>query len=359
MNGENNMLNLFSEIDNSNNMLSNIFQVMKNYNIPPLPRNYELIYNIFLTKDKEFMKSFEDLCLSGKAENQINLDKIYEKYINIINDNRLSNIYNDMSTIINNIRSAVKSGAQNKEKYKNILKTGVDAILDKPEIEVIQNVASLIVKATESVVLDENKQDRSLSDSSRTLNDLETELEKYKRMAYIEPLTGAYNRRSFDNDLKILFDKSFDSRKSGLILFDIDYFKKFNDQFGHQIGDKVLKLVSTFSQGMIGANKNNKSFYRIGGEEFAFIINNETEEEIFEFAEKIRQGIKSKEIRNVNSPENDYGRITISIGICMASNATDADDIFKKADNALYNAKNTGRDNVKTFEENLNLNNKI
>ena len=126
-------------------------------------------------------------------------------------------------------------------------------------------------------------------------------------------------------------------------MIDIDYFKKFNDKFGHQAGDAVLKQVASILK------KNTRiSDYvcRYGGEEMAIILPNTAYEETLKNAERIRKAVEETPFKLSLTQE---GQVTISLGISSYDGADEtAQDIIKRADNALYKAKENGRNQVGT-----------
>lgn len=161
-------------------------------------------------------------------------------------------------------------------------------------------------------------------------------------LANTDSLTKIYNRRSLVREGKSIFQLS---RKYGrgftLMVFDIDFFKKINDEFGHPIGDKVLIQVTELIQKSI---RQNDFFFRYGGEEFALIIKDSTLDADIIVAENLRKKVESHTFRIDGGIEI---KLTISIGVvsfpCKSENF---EDMRKNADCALYKAKNSGRNKV-------------
>jgi diguanylate cyclase (GGDEF)-like protein len=162
--------------------------------------------------------------------------------------------------------------------------------------------------------------------------------EQMSLMAYTDPLTNIYNRLHFGNFLDAEIDRV--KRYGGtfsIIFFDLDRFKKINDEYGHQVGDEVLKQVAEVVQ---RANRNADIFARYGGEEFIILAPSTDIAGARIHAERLRKDIE-------NHRFSDIYKLTCSFGI--AEYKADADDVtslFKRADTALYNAKNLGRNRV-------------
>lgn len=174
------------------------------------------------------------------------------------------------------------------------------------------------------------------------------ERNKYKNLSSIDFLTGIYNRTQFMKLGNYELDKSKRyGGKFSILLMDLDYFKKINDTYGHNFGDKILKMVSSTIRTTI---RESDLLARWGGEEFICLLPNTNSTDAFVVAEKIR-----KQIENTNFPESL--KVTISIGICEKQNEDyTIEDVTEKADKALYESKKSGR-NLSTLYHKNNRNN--
>jgi diguanylate cyclase (GGDEF)-like protein/PAS domain S-box-containing protein len=156
-------------------------------------------------------------------------------------------------------------------------------------------------------------------------------------LALYDPLTGLPNRRYIDNYLSNhfrdydLFEISF-----AVIMLDLDHFKNVNDQYGHDIGDAVLKMVSKTLKNALRASD---FVGRWGGEEFLAIVRCNSNEDLFTISEKIRVLIEKSKLR---AGDQDI-KITISAGCTLVNKSDDPASISKRADSALYYCKNNGR----------------
>jgi len=175
-----------------------------------------------------------------------------------------------------------------------------------------------------------------ITDNVKFVKDLEM-------AAYTDALTGLYNRKHFSELAETEIQRS--ARTSHLLysaMLDFDYFKRINDTYGHPAGDLVLKTIA----GVI--RKNIRSYdllCRYGGEEFVLMLAVNNEKEVFDVAERIRKDIK----RTVMNYEGNELKITCSIGLARFLEKDTLDTSIKKADDALYVAKNAGRDQVKIY----------
>ncbi|MBI2267336.1 MAG: diguanylate cyclase [Armatimonadetes bacterium] len=174
--------------------------------------------------------------------------------------------------------------------------------------------------------------------------------EETRSLASTDGLTGLYNHRLFQELLYKEISKAHREVEQpvSLILADVDYFKKFNDQFGHQVGDQVLKLVAqlfkqNIREGDIAA--------RYGGEEFAVILPLTTKEIAWEVAERLRKAVES---HSFEIPGRGVQRISISLGVSSFPKEAHAKDpLIQRADAALYFAKESGRNRVSLYSKEM------
>jgi diguanylate cyclase (GGDEF)-like protein len=164
-------------------------------------------------------------------------------------------------------------------------------------------------------------------------------------MAYLDGLTQVANRRRFEQHLDSEWRRM--ARQRGplsIILADIDYFKGFNDLYGHQAGDNCLRLVArTLSH---AAKRPGDLVARYGGEEFAVILPNTDLKGAEAVAEDIRRAIRERRINHRSSAIDTIVTMSLGAASCIPSTDSSAANLLKRADEALYAAKAGGRDQV-------------
>jgi diguanylate cyclase (GGDEF)-like protein len=162
-----------------------------------------------------------------------------------------------------------------------------------------------------------------------------------RRVALIDPLTGIANRRAFyDQGKRILARVSADGGSAALLMIDLDFFKRINDTYGHDAGDRALCAFCTCTTAVL---RPTDLFARTGGEEFACLLPNATLTEALEVAERIRRRFASQTSANGLSQDG----LTVSVGVATAvSCGYTLDQLLDAADRALYAAKANGRNRV-------------
>ncbi|TDO99406.1 GGDEF domain-containing protein [Marinomonas balearica] len=158
-------------------------------------------------------------------------------------------------------------------------------------------------------------------------------------LATRDKLTGAYNRHKWDEQIKISLDLAQRGSEFSLIMMDIDHFKKVNDQYGHQVGDKVLQFFVT---SLTCCLRKSDLLFRLGGEEFAVLLPQQSIQQAAEVGERIRQRIETADDANIPA-------FTVSLGISSYHEDDEESSILTRADKALYRSKLNGR-NMLTLE---------
>lgn len=173
------------------------------------------------------------------------------------------------------------------------------------------------------------------------------QLEKYRNLSLIDPLTDLLNRRYLEIHLQNKLNelKSYQRLFFGVLFIDIDFFKNVNDSFGHDVGDNVLKMVSKTLKNYLGKEE---TICRWGGEEFVAVVYCNSFDFLFAKADMLRLLVSQSfvQVKNVDVS------VTVSIGAAMANLEDTVESLLKRADNLMLQSKRLGRNRV-SAEENL------
>jgi diguanylate cyclase len=236
----------------------------------------------------------------------------------------------------------VSAAVTSVERYDEQLSEGTAAANSATSEADLKRVVEDLLSATKSMARENNSLKEELETSRVRSEKLTHEIEAVRIESLTDALTQVGNRLHFDDTLARAIVRAGENDVPLTLLFvDIDHFKKVNDQFGHQMGDDVLRLVAA----RLKSSVRDGEIARYGGEEFAVILYNKSIQIGRLIAERIRVSIESAEMR-VRSTGASIGRVTVSIGVAELKPRLTAADIIQSADEALYAAKRKGRNCV-------------
>lgn len=263
--------------------------------------------------------------LSGKLQTTLDLESLFELFAQVMQSQF---DYDTLRYQTADQELALKFGkraGRNKLNYDlSVLDTDLGAIsltrgrkFREPEIQQIENLLAALLYPLRNALL--------YRDAIKS--------------AFIDSLTGVKNRTAFDSNFsrEIEYNRRKESDLS-LIVLDIDLFKRVNDNYGHIIGDDVLKQVA---QNIEETIRSSDALYRYGGEEFAIILNGTDMSGATLLAERIRQNVASMQIPSLKDDQ-----VTLSLGVATLNPQEDSSNLFERADAALYKAKDSGRNRV-------------
>ena len=245
----------------------------------------------------------------------------------------------ELASVSQAIQSAQKSSAA----YGVTLADASKSFAEPLETMNVQATVEHLAAATHRVQLQNEALEKRLAESTEEVAKLREHLEQVRRDATTDGLTNLANRKAFDEELERVCSEA-DARGETLTLamLDIDHFKNFNDTWGHQTGDQVLRYVAS----VIGARGTAPRFAaRYGGEEFALIFPREEAAVVASLLGDICKEVSSRVLKR-RSTNEDLGTITLSAGFAERACGESPHNIVERADSALYLAKRSGRNRV-------------
>lgn len=210
--------------------------------------------------------------------------------------------------------------------------------------EMVRTLAQNLVRGAQNIQNSSEDMAQRLNSAQKEISELRKNLARATLESERDFLTGTFNRKVFDGRLNnALIMAKKENTQLTLMMLDIDHFKQFNNNFGHLIGDEVLKLVSKTLMDML---KGMDCVARYGGEEFAIILPRTSIGNGMIVAEAVRKSIAGKELKRKTTGES-FGVITVSIGVAVFRHDSDSAVTFiARADEALYRSKKAGRNRV-------------
>lgn len=251
-----------------------------------------------------------------------------------------SNLQMEIEELFTNLETRGENSHQHSDEL-----SGLSTQLRKTAEE-FPAVGSLIenVVAVTKQMREENQQlESNLAASTSEISTLRRNVVAIQKEAMSDPLTGVSNRKSFDRAILKMIEATKDQLEPlALVMADVDHFKNFNDKYGHQTGDQVLRLVAEVMKANV---KGQDMLARYGGEEFSILLPGTTLENAHMLADRIRRAVEARRLKKRQSNE-DLGVVTMSMGVAAFSSDDTTQSLIERADQSLYLAKQRGRNCV-------------
>lgn len=320
------------------------FALMGDWNIAPTPDNYELFYvyangtNAALSKIIETMLHEKTPFAPAVLQDLCTRFLTRERHAQTMEE-----VGSGISGTLDAVLSKLERAGKDAGEYGRALSAASGELGGNQSPAAVAKMVERLVGATQAMEVRTKALEGELQRSSEQVSDLKTQLDTVRKESRTDPLTGIANRKTFDTEIAAAIADSYaDGSSVALMMCDIDYFKRFNDSWGHQTGDQVLRLVANcLSENVKGRD----TAARYGGEEFAVILRQTGLEGAAKLADQIRSNVENKKLVK-KSTGDILGTITISIGVAELHRGDTPDNLIQRADRALYRAKNTGRNRV-------------
>lgn len=312
--------------------------------LPANPMNYGLAYHYVTGADPALNQAIDTQLSADAAWSDEIAAGLFRQYICRCSEQVLRDLREELLNIVAHTLGTMidltgKTSVTNQRIEKHI-----DTLAESLNIENVMSAVSSIIAETRTLVKDTSQFQSNLLTTTDEVERLKEELDYARREATLDPLTGVLNRRGFDQVLAASILGALQQHQANfcLLLVDIDNFKDVNDNYGHLLGDKVLRVVSEL---LIKHTKGKDSCARFGGDEFAILLPETGSANAANLAENIRMIINKVVLRRPNAGST-IGGISVSIGVAAYRMGEDVDDLLQRCDQALYSAKSHGRNRV-------------
>lgn len=314
---------------------------MRALQITPTPENLTVWYHFIDGGMPQLTKDLNKLLARQVSFTAELCEQLYDTYF-VDSDRRQLDLLRDaVGSIIEQLSNAViNEFSEELDTYDEVLASCVEKLDDIPNAEDLKMLASLLSRASSSARQSACSAQQTIERMKRELDELKTAFMELERHALQDSLTGAGNRRAFDQLFREHLSRSQKAEDfCCLLLVDIDEFKKFNDTYGHLVGDKVLRFVALMLTKMI---KGRDKLARYGGEEFAIVLPETDFAGGMSLANSIVTSIAKTRLI-VGDKQDTLDPVTVSVGVACSRSDDLPETLFERADKALYLAKQSGR----------------
>lgn len=316
--------------------------LLSEHKLAPSPLNYRIGYDYVAGNNVALKEAFDhSLTHLGELNDEALWPLYRQSYIQ--DDAALDRLRQALREIITGVQQDFARSGNSLSTYMQTLNRFAE-LLDKPVSPAAMAAeVDKVIEDTRSTEQSQRQLGLELSHISTEVEALRKELQQVREEALIDGLTGISNRKAFDT---VLEHTIHTNREKGtdfcVLLLDLDHFKRINDTYGHLIGDKVLRFTAATLKRCV---RGKDTVARYGGEEFALILADTDLAGATVVAEQIRIAISAGDLKDKNDGSS-YGKVTASIGIAQFNASDLPNRLIERADRALYQAKEQGRNRV-------------
>ncbi len=330
--------------DREQKLAEDALALMNRHGVLPVPENYELFYLYAAGENSEVVRNIGDQIACGGNFSPQSLRDLRQRCLDSDRATKaMEELGANIGLTIDQVMGKLAAAGRHANDYGKALSAASGELDTDRSPAAVQKMVDGLIGATKAMESRTKNLEGELQRSSQQINDLKLQLDKVRKESETDALTGIANRKTFDAEIaSAVSDAESGGGTLSLLMCDIDHFKIFNDTWGHQTGDQVLRLVA----GCLSENvKGRDTAARYGGEEFAVVLRHTGIEDAITLANQIRARVESKKLVK-KSTGTVLGTITISIGATEFAKGDTVDTLIHRADICLYRAKQTGRNRV-------------
>jgi diguanylate cyclase len=325
-----------------------VIEAMEAAGVWPTPLNFEIWVHYLGDPEGPLGREIKRLLAASEPFTEATADMLAAEYLP---RGRLTEEIRDAGLVLDrelsSVSDAISKAHKSQAAYGQTLDKAATSIETASDGAGLQAIVSGLTSATRKVQRENETLEKRLDASTREVARLREHLEQVRRDAMTDALTNLANRKAFDEHLEAACAQANASGGAlTLAVLDIDHFKRFNDTWGHQTGDQVLRYVASV---MGRAATAPRIAARYGGEEFAMIFPEESHSQVEKALEAVRKEIASRSLRR-RSTDDELGAVTLSAGFAQRRPGETASALLDRADAALYASKHAGRNRVTSAE---------
>jgi diguanylate cyclase len=312
--------------------------------LTPTPNNYAVYYYYFAGTNPALKTAVDGILAHENALSQTHCDELFLRYLGIEAEQKaISHTNTVIEQEITRVLGAIDQAASGTSQFTESLDNFSGQLNSTASLEGIREAVTKIVTETRTITQQNERLATQLSEATQQLVEVRQNLDQVHKESQIDALTEVGNRKFFEKEISYALAEARDNAQPlTLLMVDIDHFKKFNDSYGHLVGDQVLRLVA---HTLVENLKGRDVIARYGGEEFVILLPQTKVNDAEKVANQLRASLATKSIKRRSTNET-LGSISISIGASEFCAGEDKDSFIARADGALYKAKQTGRNKV-------------
>ncbi len=323
---------------------------LERHGIPPNPICYAIAYEYDAGRKPELNQEIESHLDRGRALDVHYLREFFDTHFMGQPDDKVGEHIADLHNLLYKVLEGVSGACSGAADFGKVLETQTQELKGDPNLVDLKRIADTLLTATTEAISSNQSMRNQLESVEKDTSELKNQVKQLQDQASRDSLTGLYNRTALSQQLDSMIERgASEDAPLSLLMVDIDHFKRFNDNFGHLIGDEVIRRVSMALQHGV---RDVDVAARFGGEEFTVVLLDTDLDEAMEVAQKLHEAI-SKLVLVRRSTKEKLPGITVSMGASCLQPGDSRESLIERADQALYHAKESGRNRIVSETETL------
>lgn len=332
---------LYADRDRSFSLAHRAQELMRDYGPSATPRAYAVWYTYVSGEQPLMNDAIKRLTALNAGLSPSDIDDLHEMYLGSSRyaaaaGETGATMLAEIEGIMEMLSLSLGSAAQYGESLRALSQDLSVSTLNRTRL---REIVAALVSTTREVAANNRTLEARMRESRNEVESLREKLEATRIESLTDPLTGLANRKHFEEMLRKTVDGASRGAAASLIVLDIDFFKRFNDLYGHLTGDQVLRLVAVVMRESV---EKGAMLARFGGEEFGILLPGSGRDAARTLAEKVRTNVMGRELMKRSTGES-LGKVTISLGVASYRRGETPVSLLERADLCMFAAKRAGR----------------
>jgi diguanylate cyclase len=331
-------------VDTAAEYLRLALPLMARHAVPATPNNYAVWYAYVCGENPALRAEIDRLVAEDSVFDAELCARLHRQYLGGQDIHNIEKVRSNLNQILYDVGNSLIEVGNDAHAFEGTLDGFVTEVAESGDLTEVRELLETLISETRQMRRATTDMQARFEARTKEIDDLQEQLQRERRRAVTDPLTGLYNRFAMLERLNAAIAEAGDERPPSVVLLDIDHFKVVNDTHGHLIGDRVIRFVA---QVLKKNTKGKDTAARYGGEEFTLVLPATGPKGATAVAESVRAAVADAQLVRADNKQ-PLGQITLSAGVATYRGGEDPLELLNRADQALYKSKKAGRNRVTT-----------